>query len=575
MKRFGGRRARWTGALLALSMMLVSFLANSVQTVQDKQKVAKMTDKMKTVCVGRFLIDLPVEAQVSIQSGFVGGFDLESAVGETEQEFEARLAGLEAQVGAAGHDEKPTRVESARAFAADEARGKVVVYGRQRGEGMEDERVVEVEDVSVAGIVRMEGMSITAHARHRALDVGPRLERTLRRIRPLEPDEIPPEKGFCINRAIVRDPFEHKGNESVVMFAGLPGHPDVNIVLSSMAGTDPAPGLLARHERSMTRQPLIMRLALTHLRELARTINGLTGDELVMRVREPNFTTGYSFQWEMAGRRDDLYAPLLMLELESGANPVAGGSPVQSTLSEEAMFDLWERIAGSIRVRPTETRAPAPAHTQAALGTSTFAGEVCPQSAWWACGDGGGGIGVFGGQHQFVKAGQRMPQALLLPAQTMWQRLRGVQPSFESSLPTLWTLVDKRLTARVAPLPGLARATPAPGQAPGHGCTPAGQLPAGQFEVPIGSLAKTGAACPASGWWRCEDGNALDGTRWFAAGSLLPAATFRAQRHGRTSVHAELIHRRSRWQLVRPVDAGAAGSSGAQRPDPSGADDLA
>lgn len=572
MRRLGGRRVRWIGAVLALSMMLVSFLANSVQTVQDKQKVAKMTDKMKTVCVGRFLVDLPVEAQVNIQSGFVGGFDIESSDSETEEEFDARLNELESHVTAMGHEEAPLRLEASKVFAVHDARGKVVVYDRQRGETMEGSRLVELEDASVTGIVRIQNLSVTANAKRRSLDVGPRLERTLRQVRPLNPDEIPPEKGFCINRAIVRDPFEHKGNESIIMFAGLPGHPDVNIVLSSMAGTDPAAGLLERHERTMARQPLIMRLAFTNLRELPRTINGLTGEELVMQVREPNFTTGYSFQWEMVGQRDDLYAPLLLLELESGANPIAGGSPVQSTLSEEAMFALWERIAGSIRVRPTEDDNPLAAESQAVvLGTTVLAGEVCPQTGWWACGDGVRGVGVFGGQHQFVKTGQRMPQALLLPPQTMWQRLRGVQPSFESTHPTLWTLFDKRVSIRVPPVPGLEPATPTSDQ----GTIPAGHFPMGRFQAPIGSIAKTGTACPASGWWRCEDGNALDGTRWFAAGSLLPAATFRAQFHGRVNAHPELIHRRSAWQLVRHVDLMPVARDASDKPDSAGADDLA
>ena len=62
---------------------------------------------------------------------------------------------------------------------------------------------------------------------------------------------------------------------------------------------------------------------------------------------------GYSFQWEAPGNRNDIHAPLLTLELDAGTNPVNGGKPVQSTLSEEALTDLWERIASSIRPRPT------------------------------------------------------------------------------------------------------------------------------------------------------------------------------------------------------------------------------
>ena len=56
----------------------------------------------------------------------------------------------------------------------------------------------------------------------------------------------------------------------------------------------------------------------------------------------------------------------------------------------------------------------------------------------------------------------------------------------------------------------------------------------------IGSVAQSSAACPASGWWRCDDRDALDGTRWFAAGSCLPRASF-----------GQRVRRHSSWTLVR------------------------
>lgn len=566
MKWLGSRRIRWLGGLLALAMALVSCLANSVQTLQDKQKVARMTDTMKTVCVGRFLIDVPENAQVHLGRAFVGGFDISSTIGETDEDFERNLRQMEAELAGPQEEGRRSRIESVNVIASDSARGKVLAYDRRRIPTIKQGRLGEAEVVSVQGMIRLPGLTISAKADRMSLDVGQRLERLLKRMRPLAMGELPDESGFCIERAIVSDPFEQGGNESVVMFAGLPAHPDVNIVLSTMAATNRAPGLLERNARSADSEPFLMRMAFTNLRERQRSINGLPGEELLIRVREPNFTTGYSFQWEMAGKPEDPYPPLLTLELESGTNPVGGGRPVQSTLSEEAMLDLWERITSSIRVRPTESaRKSAPMAPTVALGTSALAGEVCPDSGWWQCGDGGEGVGVFGGERQYLKKGQRMPQALLLPPATLWQRLRGMQPSYESSNPTLWVLADKRSRTRVAAPPGLAHALP-PTDA---GIVPAGSLPFATTEALIGSVAKTGAACPASGWWRCEDSHALDGTRWFAAGSVLPAASFRMQIHGRGPGHPELIHRRSAWRLVRHAEAPA----GADAPQNSGTPD--
>jgi hypothetical protein len=60
------------------------------------------------------------------------------------------------------------------------------------------------------------------------------------------------------------------------------------------------------------------------------------------------------------------------------------------------------------------------------------------------------GAGVAGGRRQFLTQGQRMPQALLLQPQTLWERLRGVQSGFRRDAPSTWTLVDRRSKARGA-----------------------------------------------------------------------------------------------------------------------------
>ncbi|MEH6435489.1 T6SS immunity protein Tli4 family protein [Massilia sp. DD77] len=545
---------RVVGVLMALGLTLVSYFANSVQTVQDQRKVANMMSKMKTVCVGRFLLDIPAGAALNIDRGFVSGYDISTSTHETDEEFATRLRQFEAEVSSARKENGRPSLESSKVLAFGPGRGKVFVHSRRRGKTLENDRIVMTESVSVRGMLRFPGLSITASAEGMDFDSGAELARLLGRIRPLATGEIPAESGFCLDHAIVRDPYPDPEGESAVMFAGFLGHPDVSIVLSTMAGTAPAPGLLARNAAAAEREPLFMRLAFTNLRERSRTINGLPGEELLLRIRETNFTTGYDFQWEMAGNEDDILAPLLTLELGAGTNPVSGGKPVQSSLSEEVLLELWERMSSSIRIRPSASAKGAQsAPLPVALGTSSLAGEICPETGWWQCGDGGNGVGVFGGERQFLKKGQRMPQALLLPPATLWQRLRGMQPSYETRNPTLWTLADKRSSARIPPPAGLAHALPGVDR----GVVPAAATPGASIEAPIGSIAKTGAACPASGWWRCEDSHALDGTRWFAAGSVLPAATFRPQGHGRGAGHPELIHRRSAWQLLRLAESGS------------------
>jgi hypothetical protein len=242
--------------------------------------------------------------------------------------------------------------------------------------------------------------------------------------------------------------------------------------------------------------------------------------------------------------------PYLLLNMETGTNPRPGGKPVDSSLHEDAVLTLWDSISSSIRLRKSDPPPsdPPPDPLAPKLGTLATAGDVCPQSGWWKCREGGPGVDVQGGSVQWIRKGDRMPQALLLPHQTLWQKLRGLQPSIEPSQLTTWKLVDKRLRPRTPTLVALAP----PGPASVAAETPADASPV----VSVGTNVRTGEVCPASGWWRCGETHALDGTRWFPRGSTLPAATFQmpAGMFGR-SAGPEVIQRRSTWQLMRQAEA--------------------
>lgn len=141
-----------------------------------------------------------------------------------------------------------------------------------------------------------------------------------------------------------------------------------------------------------------------------------------------------------------------------------------------------------------------------------------------------------------------MPQALLLPRQTMWQKLRGIQASVEPDQPTSWKLVDKRYRPRT---PALVTLVPA-----GAPSAVFDESASAAPPTALGGYARTGDVCPASGWWRCDEQHALDGTRWFGRGSVLPPATFQVPTglFGRSS-GPDVIQRRSTWQLVRRAQA--------------------
>lgn len=526
-----------------------------------------MTDKMKTLCVGRFLIDLPEEAEIGLRGASIDGFDV-SAFKETEEAFQTRVADREAQIRAVpdwlGGNKN---LESVREVNTDSGLvGKIFMHSRTvdegtRGNGRGGVERYRYEGITTEALVHGQGISIDLFYEDRAPEWIEDLPKLVNQL-VVNPDmHIPTEPGFCMDRAFVRDPLSADQREQIMMFARLPNHPDVEIMFIVSAGLKPeVHGVLARSGGAYASLSLADRMRITKLRAGEREIGGLAGEELVELVVEENEARGHSFWWEVNGTEDDVLVPHVVFRMSTGNG---NRTPVPSSLSDGAALGLWDKISSSIRLRPAEPAASRPVEAPTTpLGTYASAGERCPESGWWLCGDGGNGIGVLGGQRQYIKRGDRMPQALLLPPRTLWDKVRGMQSSFESKKPTSWKLVDKRVQKRLpSPLPlALPVAPPTTAIAAG------GVSVSERQHVSVGGFAVTGAPCPASGWWRCEQSHALDGTRWFARGSLLPPATFAVPPgiFGGSANAPKSIQRRGEWRLVRLAEAEESADSAGQ-----------
>jgi hypothetical protein len=542
-------RNKWFKGLAALAAVLAT--AWSVGAVMDKHEVAKMTEKMQTVCVGRMLIDLPQEADFALYGAWIDGFDIETTR-ESAEAFAAQLAAREAEIRA-----KPDRLggnknmESIKDVKTGSGLvGKIFVHGHYRKEGtaakgLELEHYIS-EGVALEGHVHGDGVSISLTSDDYDPDKIGDLPKLIEKLVANPGNRIMTEPGFCIDNAYFRDPLTAEQGERIRLTAGLPRHRDIEIHLYTTAGTKPtAKGLIERNAENNKDDPPEYAMRFTRLRAAPRTIGSLTGDELLLRVVEENFAIVYGFKWEVVGVQDNVFIPALGLKMRTGRS---ADGPVPSSLSQPSALDLWDKIASSIRVRPTAAPKISAAESPP-LGSQAMAGDTCIQSGWWECNEGGNGTRVHGGQRQYIRQGERMPQALLLPPQTLWEKARGLQPSYEAESRTPWKLVDRRSRRRISPDVPLAQ----PGTVIPAAAT-AELIGADAIErATVGAYAMTGNPCPASGWWLCQESDALDGTRWFARGSLLPEATFAVPERtfGRTSGTPKAMQRRGIWQLVR------------------------
>lgn len=539
--------AKWLLALAIVGTLGFTYV-RSVHSSQDTRKAGTMSEKMKTVCAGRMLIDLPESAQVSMKMVNLDGFEV-TWQEESAERFSQWIVEREAALAQAPNMLGRKNIELSKDVQESASSGKIFVHGRYRGYEVRDDQRIFYETVTIEGHINKDGVTYSFHSEG---DNAKRISVVLSLMTQLihqAGSGLPSVPGFCLDGALIADPFDTSRHESITVFAALPGYPDITLAFWANTGLHQGPGLIERDEAATD---ALTRARSRILRSGARTIGGFAGEEVGVKTTELNFSTNFSFAWETNGSANDPFVPRLLLELDTGVNPRSGGKPVQSSLNEETVIRLWNRISSSVRLRPSHPVEAAPATSVASpLGIQVEAGERCPQSGWWLCGESNSRLAVLGGQRQYFCKGQKLPQALLLPPQSIWQRMRGLQPSYEANTRTTWKLVDKRERERTPLAVPLAQATIA-AQADSNNAIDSARTRV-QPGVSIGCVAKTGMQCPASGWWRCEEPHALDGTRWFAASSLLPAATFSipSASFGAAFGKRQAIQRRSVWQLVR------------------------
>jgi hypothetical protein len=297
-----------------------------------------MMDKKKTLCVGRFLVDVPEQAETSFCGEMIQGFEMDT-VEENDASFHDRITAREFEIDARPMDaENPGGIVEARNLNVSGMIGRVLVYGRDDTYGFENGHRVDSKWVSVE-----------AHAHF------------FKRLRVRDENEIPSEPGFCVWRALFAGPLPQHETEHITLHLGLPGHPDMGLFLDITPGGGPGNTLLERVAETDAESSIDELMRVTKLRSGKRSFNGFDGEEDVERVRELNLTTGYSFTWESRGFAYDLSRPFLTLSMETGTNPRPGGKPVDSSLHEDAALALWDGILSSIRLREDGVMRSAPA----------------------------------------------------------------------------------------------------------------------------------------------------------------------------------------------------------------------
>ena len=379
MKRQAWNRAAKLLGAVAIAAVAASLVFGQVRQAEverrDHADVARMTRKMKTVCIGRFLIDMPDETRLELRGPRIDGFDI-SSFDESEADFQVRLAQREAKLRAT-----PDRLggnknlESVREVKTENGVvGRIFFHSRKvregtQANGLEVERY-RYEGIAIEAMLHGQGVSFRLAANNYNPDIIENLPRLVAKLVPNPHNQIPTEPGFSIDRAWFRDPLTPNQREQVMMSAQLPSHPDIEFLILVAAGNKPnEQSLLERSAVVDAKLSIFDKTHVSNLRERPRTIGGISGDELVTRFSEKNDARVFTFWWEVNGTVDNVLIPHFSFTMETGKGR---NGPVPSSLSQDAATALWDKISSSIRLRtPTAVKHTAPVSPASASAKAT------------------------------------------------------------------------------------------------------------------------------------------------------------------------------------------------------------
>jgi hypothetical protein len=470
---YSGSRA----LLLALSSILLVACQPKheipAMTPEETQAIDTLTARLKPRCVGRYLIDLPIDFVLNpITTAKLEGVDITITPMERERfnhEFLAQRATLTATM-LPGEDKHRPHLRKEIALPDGAAGG---VFDRSETAVSSDRmgRMLELvawrNGFRIVATIKATDTSFPEDAddsiaKQLKTDVPEKLAHLLNvyeRVRGRNDLEVPTEQGVCFANGFLRG--EPTDEEQIDLYYHLYSAKDVYFAFHSLSDLQQDDELL---DRSKAIEEMLEEASGYTLRK--GNVKGpiKSAQEWLMSKKSSESGLLYQhFTLEANAKIGSAMTPVLVLDMNAGIRipgpalsleQAAVQKPLSKTTFNEAQsVALWDKVTPTLRPRPvsapavspTSSVAPVSANTASPLpeaaprlplGTSLTSGTRCPQSGSWQC----AAANAIGGALRSFTAGETLSSVLVPVERSFLQRLKGAPQNALTG--TVWTLVS-------------------------------------------------------------------------------------------------------------------------------------
>lgn len=336
-----------TGLYLFLHHQPYSYKDTGVPTQTEMSpRLKKLFARTKSVCFGRYVLDVPEEAQLILgyqempakiithenaagkEKDLADAFRKETLIKRPEAEFTSLLAGPVPNSLVLRYFGSPylKSVGGEGIMSFVPAENHVFEFGWGSGDEESANEIIE-KSAYIA-----------------------------RNLRARDNTEVPKGPGVCIDLGFIT---ETTGKFQEIFSAGVdfPSLPDVSFsVMSNKNASTDGPngvGIIARHEAAMRDQGVVFPgdAELARLRMGKHIVNGWNGEEVLLRHNGKDGAMIHEFMWEVIGKTGDLRHPAAVdINLDTG---VAANTKyaIKGSLTDDEAVALWDKLLSSLRFR--------------------------------------------------------------------------------------------------------------------------------------------------------------------------------------------------------------------------------
>ncbi|WP_233702284.1 T6SS immunity protein Tli4 family protein [Iodobacter ciconiae] len=323
--------------MLIASISLLALAANSYAAEQT------MFEKTKTYCFGRYLVNVPNEAELKNEgNGYLSSSGIKT-LKTTKADINKLITLKEFEL--TNEKDKKDYILSESQFKNNDQQRMIISSATRYGSTAYGIDTFKYLDQGYAATT-----SDRSYGAQYIKSVITEFEDYLNQVRYRPQNEIPKEPGFCFENGFVANDGKTQQVEAASLYFVLKNHPYVKIRIESNVYFKQEQSLLERIHASGIIKKIGQKLK--YNKEGKRNINGLNGEEALTALPSDDETgIAHIFTWETLGEIGNPLLPSINLEIKTGES--GGGQTLPSTLSNQEAMALYEAIVKTIRIRPS------------------------------------------------------------------------------------------------------------------------------------------------------------------------------------------------------------------------------